>query len=309
MPRTTISLGIAGLAVAAMVTGCGTRADTSAGQPPGSSAADTTSPEAEAEAASVNAENMIADCMKRKGFEYIPHPMRYSDGGQVARYGGRLSILEPADRVRAFRSKYGFGQHSKSVYPNDPALQAGPTDAGENPNNAIREALDPARRKAYDLAYAGDSGDGKAGQTAQSGSDLGCSGEASEKYFGSQADDQDANRREYAKFENDPAVVKAAQDYADCLTDKGYRVASARPGRIEEQLNSQFTGSSGGASAADASTGQEAGELGAAEQEEAKQALEKEIKAALDDLDCRTGYAELARTRYAKAVRAGGGAG
>ena len=57
------------------------------------------------------------------------------------RYGCRLSILEPPlDKVRAFRSKYGFGGFSKQVYPHDPVLQPGPADEGQNPNNAIRFA-------------------------------------------------------------------------------------------------------------------------------------------------------------------------
>jgi hypothetical protein len=305
MRRTLTSLGIAGLAVAALLTGCGSQSAPSAAAPSGNPAPNATSPEADAEAASVNAENMIADCMKKKGFTYVPHPTRYSDGGQVVRYGGKLSVLEPADQVRAFRSKYGFGGFSRQIYPNDPALRPAPVDETQNPNDAIRKALDPAQRKAYDRAYIGTSGDGKAGRPASKGGDLGCAGEASKKYFGEHAEDSAENRREYAAFENDPAVIKAAQDYADCLRGKGYPIRSARPGQIESELNSQFTGSDGGGRAAGASTV----ERGSVDRRAAEQGLAKEIKAALDDLDCRTVYADLARTRYTKAVRAGGGAG
>lgn len=304
MRRTATSLGIAGLAVATLLTGCGTKTGTSASATPGDGTAVSSTTETDLDAAAVKAENMIADCMKKKGFQYTPHPVRFSTGNQVDRYAGGLSILEPADQVRAFRSRYGFGVLSKQVYPNDAALRADTSSSGQNPNNAVRAALGPAQQKAYDRALVGNSGEAKAGQGGPAGDDLGCSGEAAAKYFGTQTDDrQAADRRAYAKFENDPAVIEAAQKYADCLKGKGYTLASTRPGKIEYELRSQFTGDGGGAKAVGSADHPAAG------QGQAKEGLRKEIKAALDDLDCRGGYAELARTEYAAAVRSGGGVG
>jgi len=302
MRRTATALGIAGLAVATLLTGCGTNTGTSAA-PPGDATGISSSAGTDLDAAAVKAENMIADCMKKKGFQYTPHPLRFGAESQVDRYAGGLSVLEPADQVRAFRSKYGFGGYSKQVYPNDAALRPAASASGKNPNNAIRAALGPAQQKAYDRAFAGNSGEAETGQGAPNGDDVGCAGEASAKYFGTQTDEsRAASRRAYAQFENDPAVIEAAQKYAGCLKDRGYTVASTRPGKIEYELRSQFAGNGGAAKAA-GSADDPAG------QGQAKEGLRKEIKAALDDLDCRTGYAELARTKYAAAVRSGGGVG
>jgi hypothetical protein len=47
-------------------------------------------------------------------------------------------------------------------------------------------------------------------------------------------------------------------------------------------------------------------DLGSVSAAAAKTGLANEIKAALDDLDCRTEYATIARTRFAATIRAGG---
>jgi hypothetical protein len=303
--RLTVSLAALGVAALAAVSGCGAKTDAGGGgsapggtAEPGASASATqdSSGVQDANSAEVKAENFTADCMKGKGFRYIPHALNFgTDANKIADYAGMNFVLSPPDEVRKFRAKYGFGGYGRLVYPNDPAV-AEPVDT-PNPNNAIRAALDPAQQKAYDQALNGDYRKLKAGGKLPAGKvDQGCGGEASLKFYGtgpSKKEQQD-NSREYAKFTGDPAVVKAAQKYGDCLKQKGYRVKDARPGWISQAM---FTGWSdkvpqGKVSAAAARSG-----------------LTKEIKAALDDLDCSTDYATLARTKYAKAVRAGGGVG
>lgn len=299
MRRLTVSLAALSLAVLA---GCGGKADTgtAAGTATAGSATgtqDTGSATSDADSATVKAENMIADCMKTKGFQYVPHPLSYNDDSQIAKYAGLSSLLEPADQVRAFRAKYGFGAYSRLVYPNDPAVAVQKQDPSQNPNNAIRAALDPARRKAYDKALTGSEDGLTAKESGTRTADQGCSGAAALKYYGTGPSkaDQAAASREYAKFQNDPTVVTAAQKYADCLKHKGYQVSSAQPGRVEESMFDDATGKL-----------ENAGTISA---DVAKAGLAKEITAALADLDCRGDYATLARTKYAAAIKAGNGNG
>jgi len=299
MRRLTVCLAALSLTVLA---GCGGKAaDTSAAGTPkqdaSASAQSTGGTTTDTNSAVVKAENMIADCMKAKGFQYVPHPVSYDDDSQVGKYAGMLSVLEPADQVRTFRAKYGFGVYSRLVYPNDPAVAARQQDPSQNPNNAIRDALDPARQKTYDVALQGFSGGLTAKQEANKSADQGCAGAASAKYFGSgqTKEQQAAAGREYAKFENDPAVESAAQKYADCLKNKGYRVSSAKPGWVEQSLFTDATEKVSDPAKVSAAA--------------AKAGLANEIKAALDDLDCRADYATIARTKYAAAIRAGNGVG
>jgi hypothetical protein len=291
MRRSTLFLAATSLAVLA---GCGGQA----AAPPAAGGAADANGAGNPDSNEVKAENEIADCMKKKGFRYVPHPLSFDGGSdQLARYGGVLFVLEPPDQVRTFRAKYGFGAYSKLAYPDDPAVRVDQPDPSKNPNNAIRDALDPAQQQAYDKALEGNTGDSKAGQKAPSNPDSGCAGTAAEKYYGKgpSGDEQAANRREYAAFTNDPAVIKAAQKYGDCLKAKGYQVRRAQPGSIEQEMQTSWVDKV-----------QNAGSISPAE---AKAQLDKEIKAALDDLDCSLDYGGLARTKYAKVVRTGGGAG
>jgi hypothetical protein len=144
-------------------------------------------------------------------------------------------------------------------------------------------------------ALYGAGGESKAG--GESTTSAGCAPTAAQKYFGNGPSEgqQAAAAREYAAFQNDPQVVAAAQKYADCLRGKGYPVASASPGTIEQSVRGSYLDkvSQGG------TPGTAAAKIG----------LTNEIKAALDDLGCRTDYAELARTKYAAVIQAGTGNG
>jgi len=295
MRRLTVSVAVLSLALLAA---CGSHADDAAA-PAGAAAppaaGDSGTRAADYDAASVKVESSIADCMKKAGFRYVAHPTRVDETDQRALYGGPQSLLQPDEKVQAFRAKYGFGLFAALVYPTDPAVGASPTDAGPNPNNAIRDGLDKAQQAAYDQALNGAGGESKAG--GESTTSSGCAPTAAQKYFGSgpSKDQQAAAARNYAAFQNDPQVVAAAQKYADCLRGKGYPVASASPGTIEQSVQGSYFDkvSQGGTPGAAA----------------AKTGLTNEIKAALDDLGCRTDYAKLARTRYAAVIQAGTGNG
>nr|WP_221382952.1 hypothetical protein [Actinoplanes polyasparticus] len=226
-------------------------------------------------------ENLIADCMKQKGFSYVPHTST-STANRADLYVGRPSLLQSDDVVRPLRQKYGFGVAAKEVYPNDPTVAPPKGGATENPNNKIREELDDAQRAAYDKAM-GDEGA------------PGCVEEASKTVFGttdlrrSQAD----AKRAIEKFQADKAVVAAAQQYADCLRGKGYRITTGKPGEVEVFLLDQVR------PATIPAVGDEDTAPGSGDP---RTALAKEIKKAVADLDCRGEYAEIVRTRYPNVV-------
>ncbi|HET6479175.1 MAG TPA: hypothetical protein VFG35_03900 [Actinoplanes sp.] len=285
MRRLTLSLAACTLAALA---GCGGAGDTDTATAPPAADATATGQDS----AQVKAENMTADCMKRKGFRYVPHTLDFGDDNGQAKFAGMSSIVEPADQVRAFRAKYGFGAFSQVVYPNDPAVKQPEVDPAKNPNNAIRDALDPAQQQAYDAALNGAARmDTKGGRPS---GDPGCANEAAAKFNGSgpSKDEQAAAAREFGKFKNDPAVIAAVRKYANCLKRKGYQVSTPQPGMIEQSMFSDAITKFTNAGPVDVAT--------------AKSELTTEIKAALDDLECRTDYAALARAKGLKVVQGGG---
>jgi hypothetical protein len=228
-------------------------------------------------------QNLIADCMKNQGFQYLP--VTPPAVAKPDLFGGKLSVLQPADEVRRFRQKYGFGgAYALLMYPQDKALAGYKSGkvAENDPNDDIRAALDPARRRAFDLALQGATSEPGPTYTPTTG----CVGEMRKKSYPGE-DTVDATTQAYSAFQAQPAVVAAAQKYADCLRKKGYAVNSAKPGAIESELAEQAWSQQVPASVSKA---------------DAQAALQKEIETALADLDCRTDYAALVRTKYAKVV-------
>jgi hypothetical protein len=86
-------------------------------------------------------ENMIAACMKKSGFTYVPY---------VPQSMLNPPAPEPTDyaSLKAFRGKYGFGDlYAPLVYPGDPNIAPPPEEP--DPNDAIFDGLDPVQQKAY----------------------------------------------------------------------------------------------------------------------------------------------------------------
>lgn len=325
MRRMLVPLAVLGLALTAGCSDQEAKDTADAGAPAGA----TTATAADRRQKQQEAENLVADCMKAQGFQYVaqvPEDIEQDSG----RFAGGLSVLEPEAEVRKFRQKYGFGVFGRLVYPNDPAVAAQGPDRTESPNDAIRSGLDAGRRTAYDTAlqgtvteFKGDPAEVERKQKAEvaQGKKLGCAREAYVKAFGStevNAPAEQAREREYAAFQTDPQVVAAAQKWADCLRGQGYKVSSARPGEID--LAMATTAVDGKLPAgpeedsglpvpeSDTMTAAVGGSASIAPAE-ARAGLKREIKAALADLDCRTDYATLVRTKYAKVLLAHDGQG
>ncbi|MFC0547924.1 hypothetical protein [Kutzneria chonburiensis] len=296
---TTIRAVAAVLGLGALLAGCG-GAPSAGPSTTGPSAAaptqagpDTNTPEGRAEADSIKFENLMADCMKAAGFQYVPHPQHYTrPAGNVA---GKDPATVPYDVLKTYRQKYGYGSnYASDVYPNDPnVVQTYSPD--QNPNNAIRAALDPARQLAYDQAYDGGSrearqpGDKKdykmggcaAKITPQIGTNANVTTDPAAQAAGAQAEQE---------FTTNAAVLNAAQAYGSCLQQHGYSVPSTKPGVIERTLEQLVQ--------------QEHSDHPVADK---KQGLAKEIQISLDDLECGKAYEVAAKPFVEKLLQNGVG--
>jgi hypothetical protein len=248
-------------------------------------------------------ERGIADCMKKQGFQYIPRPMSTpEEGGDSPRstYGDPRSILQPDAKVRAWRQKYGFGGIAELVYPNDPQVASRLVKQAKNPNDAIVDALDPARRRAYTRALLGSpdqrsleikSGIKPSKEQLQQVKDYeaSCTGKlrspkSAEAGAPVSAEKKEAARRLMAKFTNDRAVIEAADKFGVCMKERGYQIGSISTdpwllAGAANQLDTSYQRATKSTSAA-------------------RQELVKDRKRAVADVDCRAPYAKIVQTEY-----------
>jgi hypothetical protein len=159
-----------------------------------------------------SAENVIRDCMKTEGFDYVPQDPAAQE---AALLDGREMSKED------FEKQYGYGittlyeqRHKQAV-------------AG--PNRAIRNSLSEADRKAYDEALYGDDPTATFVDALDTGdySRLGgCIKVATDKVFGgadvleslsAKLDELDE------KMRADSRMVTAVREWSDCMQEKGFK--------------------------------------------------------------------------------------
>jgi len=157
------------------------------------------------------AENVIRDCMKAQGFDYIP----VDPQAQRAAIVGQAGLSE-----EDFNKQYGYG--ITTLYGKEQTVDAA------NPNIAVRNGLSDADKAAYDHALYGDDISATFGQALDTGdySRLGgCTKTAAEKVFGGAAviqslqqklDDLDSSILE------DDRMVKAVKAWSKCMGDAGF---------------------------------------------------------------------------------------
>jgi hypothetical protein len=160
-------------------------------------------------------EGLLASCMKAKGFDYVPLDPTATPRGRVVVQG--LTDEE-------FRSQYGYG--ISTLY--DAAAKPGAKGVTSNPNVAIRDALSPADRTAYDKAFTGGSSEATFASAVDNGdfSSLGgCTREATEKVFGGtkalqtvQSALDEVDKRVAA----DKRVTAAQRQWASCMRQAGF---------------------------------------------------------------------------------------
>jgi hypothetical protein len=158
-----------------------------------------------------SAENLVRDCMKMQGFDYVPQdPVAQ----QAALVGGRNMSKED------FEKQYGYG--ITTLFEQRRQL------AVAGPNKAIRDSLSDADRKAYDHALYGDDPTATFADALDSGdySRLGgCIKTATDKVFGgadvlsSLSDKLDELDQ---KMRADARMVKAVKDWSACMRTKGF---------------------------------------------------------------------------------------
>jgi len=157
------------------------------------------------------AENLIRDCMKTQGFDYVPQ----DPAGQQAALVG-----SPGMSKEDFEKQYGYG--ITTLYEQRRKL------AVAGPNKAIRDSLSEADRKAYDKALHGDDPTATFVDAIDSGdySRLGgCIKTATEQVFGGSDVLQSLSQKldELDQKERaDARMVKAVKEWSACMREKGF---------------------------------------------------------------------------------------
>jgi hypothetical protein len=158
-----------------------------------------------------NAENLVRDCMKGQGFDYVP----VDPNAQQAALTGAQGMSE-AD----FEKQYGYG--ITTLYEQRRQL------AIAGPNKTIRDSLSEPDRKAYDKALHGDDPTATFYDAVDTGDFTrlgGCLKTATEQVFGgadvltglsAKLDELDE------KIRADARMVKAVKDWSACMREAGF---------------------------------------------------------------------------------------
>lgn len=156
-------------------------------------------------------ENLVRDCMKAKGFTYVP----VDPAARQAALVGSAGLSE-----EDFEKQYGYG--ITTLYERRRQQAAG------GPNQAIRGALSASERTAYDRALVGENRDATFADAIDTGDFTrlgGCTRQATEQAFGgaevlrsvqSKLDDLDT------RILADPRMVKAVTSWSTCMRASGF---------------------------------------------------------------------------------------
>lgn len=243
---------VAGAALLAAMTGC---ASTGQAQPSAAPSADPQNKQRQNQA-------QLAACMKGKGFTY--HPVVSTPDLPEEQ---KKEMSGDYEAMKKHRSKYGFGWAASIVYPNDPGGRMvartveGP---GDDPNSKVIAGLSKAQRDAYFAAMDTCMLEMLNKTTGRKMTSMQEAAKAQSEMM-----KQAINR----ELNGDARLVELAGQFADCLKGKGYTVTSQQPVEIANSTEGPF--------------GQELSKLGEKPTpEQARPLLTREIKAALDDLEC-----------------------
>ncbi|MFC4011947.1 hypothetical protein ACFOY2_32270 [Nonomuraea purpurea] len=273
IPSSRPALAALSLLGVAVLSGCGGTTENAAPAPAQSRAADK---KHQLEAAK-------ADCMKQKGFKYVPYvsPEREATDDERRRDSGDYQAM------RKYREKYGFGVFAMHVYPKEmgnPAIK--PDDPEINPNMKIQSDLSKPQMQAYRKAT--DACTITAVQQV-----LGLKVKSQKDYYNEQY--RAMKRASTAEVDSDPQLVELATAMATCLKGKGYAISKAVPSAMDNRGQTEFLVQEDKLgrqqrNVPDAPPAKEDGPpmiyTPTLTPAEARPYLDKEIKAALDDIDC-----------------------
>jgi hypothetical protein len=222
MSAKRILLLLAGLGLLA---GCGSDPSTNAASSKGRSFEEAIGiDQASMNAREAKVQEAIRTCMKAEGFDYIP--VDPSQSGMKIRFGGPDVGTDAKSR-----RTMGYGITT--------GLLAKPRSSqGSDPNEAIRNGLSDADRKAYDTALQGadaaaamEAGTGggrrvtrQVGSSAEAGppKDQGCFGKAQAEVPGGPETVGKDLKDMLSRVEADPRTVAANRKWAECMAHAGY---------------------------------------------------------------------------------------
>ncbi|MEV0230597.1 hypothetical protein [Nonomuraea sp. NPDC050786] len=227
-----------------------------------------------------------ADCMKQKGFKYVPYVYPEPKGTDE----GRLRAAGDHQAMRKYREKYGFGVFALYVYPKElgnPQVKPDKPEAVD-PNWKIQSSLSKAQNQAYRKAM-------EACEIATANQLFGLNLKQGTDYYRQAG--VASNRAVRTTVNSDPKLVELAAAMATCLKGKGYAIADTTPMAMAERGEAEFRAQEDKLGRAqmkdvpDVAPPRKEDEIPmiyapTLTPEDAKPYLAKEIKAALDDVDC-----------------------
>ncbi|GAA3254268.1 hypothetical protein [Nonomuraea helvata] len=270
---TRLPVTAAALLALAALSGCGSTAETAA--PPSAGATATKDKKHQLEA-------VKADCMKQKGFKYVAFV--YQDPPETEESKKRSS--GDYQEMRKFREKYGFGVFREFVYPQESKSENATPET--NPNGKIQGSLSKAQFKAYEKAMT-------VCEATSYKHVLGLDVKSEMDYLGQGKKARD--RALKSGLNADPQLVELASAMATCLKGKGYTIGDTTPVALSDRGWREFfaqmdkLGRAQRDDVPDVAPPVKEGEIAMSywptlTPQQARPYLDKEIKAALDDIEC-----------------------
>ncbi|MFE0152933.1 hypothetical protein ACFWY5_37735 [Nonomuraea sp. NPDC059007] len=264
-----VSLAVGALAV---LTGCGSVQ--AGGEPKAGASATPTTATADKK---LQMESMLADCMKQKGFKYVAYvpPEEKKTAAEIKRDNGDYQ------EMRKYREKYGFGVFAEYIYPGEVGISKEEAKVDKDPNTKITGDLSAPQYTSYK----------KARDT--------CFALAAKEVLGKRITERTDIFAQFSQakklivareVDGDQRLVELASAMTDCLRGKGYTVAETAPRDIsmavQDSIHDMATRI--GAKQRGVEFDPDSGEIIMPEltAAQAKPYFQKEIKAALDDLEC-----------------------
>ncbi|WP_188192171.1 hypothetical protein [Nonomuraea sp. SYSU D8015] len=256
------------VAAAAAISGCGGAAESAAPSPSPSQ-----DKRHQLEAAK-------ADCMKQKGFEYVAFVQEFKGTDQDdKRAAGDYQAMQK------YREKHGFGVFSRHVYPQAASRGADPVS---NPNGKIQSSLSSAQMGAYRKAL-------DACTSTSIKQVLGLEVKSDRDYYTLR--NKAARKAVDGTLNTDPTLVELASAMATCLKGKGYSIADTTPAAMSGRGQKEFLvqedklGREQFDDVPDVTPPANEDEIPMyvapnLTPEQARPYLQKEVEAALDDLEC-----------------------
>ncbi|MEO3874401.1 hypothetical protein ABGB18_36885 [Nonomuraea sp. B12E4] len=212
-------------------------------------------------------EAVKADCMKERGFKYVAwvQPKEKTEE-ERSRASGNYQAM------RKYRQKYGFGIWSIPVYREEMNRLAGVPEPGSDPNMQVALNLSPTQQEAWTKAR--DTCTSEAvtqvlGLTVKSHGDLIQQMLAARK------------RAMTAELDGDPELRELTAAMSDCLRSKGYAVSDTAPTALAGRGGDVFD-----LQRVEINKKQHVEAFVEFTPQQARPYLNREIKAALDDLEC-----------------------